>query len=243
MDGATAPKGTPAGSRRGPGETKGISQWPAPATGGASPDESPLVPIPSRDAAQLQMLEQLSAALAQATDIESVKRLGDQAAVAREMFRRMGIARDGQNRFAELELRSARRIGELLQKEVQRGRPTKRYSRSTVSEPRKLGRSRGRRSGCRRQSAGTHPEWWRELRRVTTVGDTLQRFLEVGPELDAKPVTHTRQRVDLGDPPGALSRCGDTAYLARAASRAPRRQFRIPTTERRCAKHTTAVRS
>lgn len=107
-------------------------------------------------AALRQRLDDLQREIVVASDVASIKRLNDQLAVARTWARRMQLAFDGQNRFAELELRSARRLGELLAETVRQGRPRKESTQSTVSGyPKGLpeGITRDRSSKCQRIAA------------------------------------------------------------------------------------------
>jgi len=86
------------------------------------------------EAIAAQELNGLELALAVATDLTQVKHLNDRAAVVKDMLRRMGVAFDTQNRFAEIEMRCERKLGEMLPDIVHDGRPRKRSHAATVSE-------------------------------------------------------------------------------------------------------------
>lgn len=115
--------------------------------------QQPALPSPATLRAKLDDLQH---EILVATDVCSIKQLNDQLAVARTWARRMQLAFDGQNRFAELELRSARRLGEILGTTVRQGRPRKWSTKSTLSGyPSGLpeGISRDRSSKCQRIAA------------------------------------------------------------------------------------------
>lgn len=118
--------------------------------------ELALPTLPS-DAVLRRVLDNLERQIALATDARHIKFLSDQLATAKEWARRMDMAFDGQNRFAELELRSARRLGEVLRATVKSGRPRKRSTGTTVSghadHGLPAGVTRDRSSKCQRIAA------------------------------------------------------------------------------------------
>ena len=67
------------------------------------------------------LLGGLEQSIALVADLPSAHRLHDRAGAIKDLVRRMGHAFDVQNRFAELHLRAARRLGELIQSTVRRG--------------------------------------------------------------------------------------------------------------------------
>jgi len=81
-----------------------------------------------------QELNTLELALSQVADLAQLKHLNDRAAVVKDLLRRMGVALDTQNRFAEIEIRCERKVGEMLPDMVHDGRPRKRSLRGTVSK-------------------------------------------------------------------------------------------------------------
>ncbi|MCK5943249.1 MAG: hypothetical protein KAI24_14815 [Planctomycetes bacterium] len=114
----------------------------------------PSIPLANGEAALAPVLDRLQQAITVANDASSLKHLNDQLALAREWARRMRLAFDGQNRFAELELRSARRLGQILGETVKPGRPAKRSKGSTVSSGGLPdGITRDRSSKCQRIAA------------------------------------------------------------------------------------------
>lgn len=97
--------------------------------------------ITPQEQAVLQELEVISCELVKATSIEDIKMLRNRLAMIRCMLQRIRYAFEGQNKYAELELRSARKLGEFLKTNVRPGRPGKRYSRSTNSLPKGVSRN------------------------------------------------------------------------------------------------------
>jgi N6-adenosine-specific RNA methylase IME4 len=75
---------------------------------------SPGMPLTPSSTDPVSRLTAACKALAEATRVEDVKLVRDQAAAVRHLLREQGYARDIQEQAAELKLRAERRLGELL---------------------------------------------------------------------------------------------------------------------------------
>lgn len=79
-------------------------------------------------------LDRLALALTKATDPKTIKGIGDQAAVLKDIARRMKMATRELNRFGEIELRAARELGKVLAQGLIRCRPRKGYGTRNLPE-------------------------------------------------------------------------------------------------------------
>jgi len=75
----------------------------------------------NRVSQDLQILNRISRALAETTDVQEVKSIRDQAEAVRHYARNAALGFEIQNQAAEVKLRAERRAGELLTKMVSRG--------------------------------------------------------------------------------------------------------------------------
>src|SRR5262245_3971968 len=88
---------------------------------------------PQQEDRALQLASELQSVLSAASDPMVVRQLECRAKVLQELCRTERAAFDNQNHFAEMALRCARKLGEILKDTVQQGRPKKRYSAGTFS--------------------------------------------------------------------------------------------------------------
>ncbi len=107
--------------------------------------------------------------LATATDLEHLRRLDDQASIVKEMLRRMDAAFEAQSRFAELEVRCARKLGEILRAQGHRGgRGSNSHRDSSIrggsSSPLPEWLNWSRSARCQRLAAIPEPEFDRLIR-------------------------------------------------------------------------------